>query len=142
MKLNCIHQLLVYNGDVNLQSKSIRTHYGTQAVLVTSKETGLEVNAEKTMYEFMFCEQKARHNHNIKIGNKSTENVAKFRYLQATLTYENCIHKNIKSGLKSGSARYVLVQNLVSSSLLSKNMIKMCITILFFHVGVKLRFSH
>jgi hypothetical protein len=49
MKLNCIHQLLVCTDDVNLQSESIHTLYGIEALLVTSKETGLEANAEQTI---------------------------------------------------------------------------------------------
>ena len=44
---------------------------------------------------------------------------------------QNCIQEGIKSRLKSGNACYHLVQNLLSSSLLSKNMkIKLHITII------------
>jgi hypothetical protein len=44
-----------------------------------------------------------------------------FKYLGATLTNRNSIHEQIKSRLKSGNACYHLVQNLLSSRLLSKN---------------------
>ena len=44
-----------------------------------------------------------------------------FIYLGATLTIQNSIQEEIKNRLKSGSASYHLVQNLLSSSLLSKN---------------------
>ena len=37
---------------------------------VASKETGLEVNAQKTKYVIMFREQNAGQDHNIMIGNK------------------------------------------------------------------------
>ena len=43
-------------------------------------------------------------------------------YLGTTLTNQNSIQEEIKSRLKSGNACYHLVQNLFSSSLLSKNL--------------------
>ena len=45
-----------------------------------------------------------------------------FRYLGTTLTNQNSIQEEIKSRLMSGNACYQLVQNLLSSSLLSKNL--------------------
>jgi len=47
--------------------------------------------------------------------------VEEFKYLGTTLTNQNSIQEEIKSRLKSGNACYHLVQNLLSSSLLSKN---------------------
>ena len=44
-----------------------------------------------------------------------------FKYLGTTLTNQNSIAEEIKSKLKSGSACYHSVQNLLSSRLLSKN---------------------
>jgi hypothetical protein len=46
--------------------------------------------------------------------------VEQFKYLGTTLTNENSIQEEIKNRLKSGNACYS-VQNLWSSSLLSKN---------------------
>ena len=43
------------------------------------------------------------------------------RYLGITLLDQNSIQQEIKGRLKSGNACYNLVQNLLSSSLLSKN---------------------
>jgi hypothetical protein len=47
--------------------------------------------------------------------------VEQFKYLGTTLWDKNSIHEEIKSRLKSGNACYHSVQNLFSSSLLSKN---------------------
>ena len=44
-----------------------------------------------------------------------------FKYLGTTLTNQNSIQKEINSRLKSGNACYHLVQNLLSFSVLSKN---------------------
>jgi len=51
----------------------------------------------------------------------SLERVEEFRYLGTTLTNQNHIKEEIKSRLKSGNACYHLVQNLLSSRLLPKN---------------------
>jgi len=37
-------------------------------------------------------------------GNKSLENVAKFKHFETAVTNQNCIHEEIKSGLNSGNA--------------------------------------
>jgi hypothetical protein len=64
--------------------------------------------------------QNAGQNHNIKIDNKSFERVEQFKYLGTTLTNRNFIQEEIKSRLMSGNACYHSVQDLLSSSLLSK----------------------
>jgi hypothetical protein len=57
----------------------------------------------------------------MKIDNSSIERVEEFKYLGTTLTNQTYILKEIKSRLKSGHACYHSAQNLLSSSLLSKN---------------------
>jgi hypothetical protein len=47
--------------------------------------------------------------------------VEQFKYLGTTLTNRNSIQEEIKSRLKSGNVCYHSVQDLLSSSLLSKN---------------------
>jgi len=56
------------------------------------------------------------------IGNKSSKCVEKIRYQDTAATNQNYFHeKKIKSSFNSGNSCYHLVQNLLSSSLLSKN---------------------
>ena len=67
----------------------------------------------------MSRDKNAGRSHSMKIDNSSIERVEEFKYLGTTLTNKNSIQEKIKSRLKLGNA-YYLVQNLLSSSLLSK----------------------
>jgi hypothetical protein len=68
------HQLLVYADDINILGGSIYTiKKNIKALVVASKESGLQVNAEETKYMVMSCDQHAGKDHNTKVGNKSFE---------------------------------------------------------------------
>ena len=86
-----------------------------------TKEIGLEVNGDKTKCMVMSREQTAGLSHTMKIDNSPIERVEEFKYLGTMLTNQNSIQKEIKSRLKLGNTCYHSVQNLLSSSLLSKN---------------------
>jgi hypothetical protein len=86
--------------------------------LTTSKEVGLEVYAEKTKYMLLSHHQNAWQNHDIKIANRSFENVVQFRCLDMTATNQNLIQQEIKR-LNSDNA--CSVQNFLSSHLLAKD---------------------
>ena len=91
-------------------------------MIVASKEIGLEVNGNKTKYIVMFRDQNAGRSHNMRIDKRSFDTVEEFKYLVTTITYRNSIQEEVKSRLKSGNAGYNVVQNLLSSSLLSRNL--------------------
>ena len=113
LKLNGTHQLLVFVDDVNILGGSVHTiKENTKALIVASKEIGLEENAGKTKYKVMSRDQNAGRSQNMRIDNRSFERVEEFKYLGTTLTNQNSIQEEIKSIFKSGNACYYSVQNL------------------------------
>ena len=79
------------------------------------------------------------------MDNSSIERVEKFRYLGTTLTNQNSIQEENESRMKLGNACYYLVQNLLSSRLLPKNLKIKILRLRFcplFCMGVKLGRSH
>jgi len=70
----------------------------------------------------MSRDQNAGRSHSMKTDNSSFERLEEFKYLRTTLSSQNSIQKEIKSRLKSANACYHSLQNLLSSSLLSKNL--------------------
>jgi hypothetical protein len=67
-------------------------------------------------------QQNVGKNRDIKIANRSFENESQFKYLGTTVTNQNLIREEIKRRLNSGNVCYHLVQNILSSRLLSKNL--------------------
>jgi len=75
--------------------------------------------------------QNAGRIHDTKIDNSSFERAKELKYLGTNLN-QNSFQEEFKRRLKSGNAFYHSVQNLLSSSLLSKNLkIEMYRTIIF-----------
>jgi hypothetical protein len=113
---------LAYADDDNIVGENVDTiQRNTKALLDGSKEVGLEDIPEKTKYMLVSRCQKAGQRQSKKLGNRSFESVAKFKYPGTTLTDQNCIHEEIKSRLNSGNACYHSVQILLSTRLLSRN---------------------
>jgi len=101
-KLNDAHQLLVYADDVNILGGSVHTiKKNAEALVVASKEIGLEVNADKTTYMVISRDQDGGQSHIIKTDNSSfARRVEEFKYLGTTLTKNlNSIQEEIKSRL-------------------------------------------
>ena len=82
----------------------------------------LAVNTMKTKYMEIGRHRGKIANAHIKIGSNSYEKVETFKYLGSLLTKQNSIQKEIKCRLKAGNSCYYLVQTLLSSRLLSKNL--------------------
>jgi hypothetical protein len=93
LKLNGTHRILSYADDVIEVAENIDTiKKNTEALLDAGKEVGLEVTREKTKYMLMSRSQKTEQKHSIKIGNRSFEDEARFKYLGTTLTEQNCMY--------------------------------------------------
>jgi hypothetical protein len=93
--------------------------------VVAREEIGLEVNAEKTKYMVMSRDQNAGRNYSMKNDSKSFEREEQLKYFGTTLMDQ------IPFILKPGNVCYHLLQHLLSSSLLSKNIkTKTCRTII------------
>jgi hypothetical protein len=116
LKLNGTHQLLFYADDVNILEGSVDTvKEKAEALVVASKEIGLEVNADNTKYMVMSQKQNERRSDSVKTDNISSERVEEFKYLGTTLMTQTSVLEEIKSRLKSGNVCYYSVQNLSSS---------------------------
>jgi len=76
LKLNGTHQLLFYADDVNILGGSVHTiKENAEALVVGSKEIGLEVNADKTKYLIISRYQSAGRSHSIVTDTNSFERV-------------------------------------------------------------------
>jgi hypothetical protein len=132
LKLNVKNQLLVYTDDVSVLGGSVRTlKKNAAALVVASKETGPEVNV-KTKNVVMSRGQKARGSHNVKIDNSSFERVEDFKLLGTT--NQIYIQGQIKSRVMSENVCCHSVRNLLSSSVLSKNLETKIYRTVFVHV--------
>jgi hypothetical protein len=65
----------------------------------SSKEVGPEVNAEKTKSMLLSRHKNAGQNRDIKIPNRSFENVEQFKYLAMTVTNQKEIKRRLNSGI-------------------------------------------
>jgi putative IMPACT (imprinted ancient) family translation regulator len=77
--LNGTHQLLAYTDNVNLLGDNIYTIMkNTETLIDVSRKVGLEINVE---YTLLSRHQNVGQNHDIKIANRSFENVSQFKYV-------------------------------------------------------------
>jgi hypothetical protein len=58
----------------------------TETFIDASKEVGIEIDVEKTKYMLLSHHQNAGQNGDIKIANRSFENVSQFKYLGTTVS--------------------------------------------------------
>jgi hypothetical protein len=73
-------------------------------------------------FQLLSRHQNVAQNRDIKIANRSFENVSQFKYLGTTVTNQIFIQEEIKRRFNSGNTCYHSVQSLLSSRLLSINL--------------------
>ena len=96
---------MIYVDIVNIYGESGQNIKKNKEILVVAcKETGLEVNDDKTKYMVMSPDQNAGRSQKMKIDNSSFEMVEQFKYLGTTITNQNSIQEEIERRLKSGKA--------------------------------------
>jgi hypothetical protein len=82
---------------VNLLGDNIDTvKKNTQTLINASKEVGLEINIEKTKYMLLSRDQNVGQIRDIKIANRSFENVSQFKYLGTIVINQNLIQEEIR----------------------------------------------
>jgi hypothetical protein len=109
LKVNGTREILVYAADVNVLGGSLHTiEKNTEALVVVSKEIGLEVNADKTKHMVMSRDLNAGRVHHINVDNSSFERVEEFKYLGATLTNLKILfRKNLKTDWRQGMLSFI-----------------------------------
>jgi len=86
LKLNGTHQLLVYVDNVNILGGRVHNiKKNADAFVLTIKENGIEVNANKAKYIIMSRDENEGGNYSIKIDTFSFEREKDFKYLEKTL---------------------------------------------------------
>ena len=117
----------------------------TESVFVDSKEISLQVTADKTKYMAMSRDQNAGRSHNKKDSKQFLGKSGSVQIFRNNFDKSKLYSGKIKSSLNSGNICYHSVQNLLYSSLLTKNVkLKIYRTIIVPVVcmGVKLGHSH
>ena len=98
LKLNGTHQLLVDADDVKILGGSVHAIKKTTETLVAvCKETGKEVNADKTKYMVTSRDQNTGRSRSIKSDNISFERVEKSKYLGTVLKMKILFQKKSRT---------------------------------------------
>jgi hypothetical protein len=92
----------------------------TESLSVASKETGIEVNADKTKYMVASRHQNAGRSWNINIDSSTTFERVEDKYLGTTYMNQNSTQAEIKSRLKSRNTAIIRSKIFVLFTLLSK----------------------
>jgi hypothetical protein len=121
LKLNGTHQLMCSIDDVNLLGADVDTiKRNRETSTDASKEVGLEINLEKTKYMLVSHHWNAEQGHDLKVANRSYDNVVQFRCVEMAAINQHLIQDKIRKELISDNTCYHSIQNLLSSCLVSR----------------------
>jgi hypothetical protein len=89
-----------FSADVNKLEGSVNTvKENAEALVVASKEIGLEVNADETKCIVISRDQDAGRSQNVKNDNSSVQRMEQLKYMGTTLTNQNSIRGAMKGSL-------------------------------------------
>ena len=98
--VNTVRFLIRYSNadDVNILGGSIHNlEENAEALVAATRETGLEVSADKTKYMVMSRDQNAERIHSVRMDNSTFKRVEEFKYLGTTLTNQNSIPEKLRA---------------------------------------------
>ena len=108
--LNGTTQILGYADDLDLLGDSREAvQINTRILLDAAKETGLEINEEKTKYMVMDRLGTSQEMGDLQVGRHTFEKVSEFRYLGTTVNDKNEIGTEINKRIHSGNACFLLL---------------------------------
>jgi hypothetical protein len=112
----------VFAADVNIVERKLLTlKKNTEAILVSCKDNGIQLNAVKITFVVMSGDQNSRRSHNVKCDNVSFERVKEVKLFGTVLKYENSVQQDIKSRMKSGKVFYLAEQKFCLPGFLCEN---------------------
>jgi hypothetical protein len=87
LKLSRTHELLAYADGVNLLGDNVvAVNKSSDTLINASKGVGQKINIERTKYMLLAHHQNVGENRDIKVANRSFENVPQIKYLGMTVT--------------------------------------------------------
>jgi hypothetical protein len=119
-----------------LETSALILLRGYQILFFFKQKIKLLKKVEKWYTKLRSRHQNAGQNPDLKLTNRSSENVAQFKYFGTTGTNQNFIQEKIKRRLNSSNACYRSIQNLLSSRPLPRDVKTRIYRTIILHVAL------